>query len=289
MSDQQFGDMTINSIVNLWYEGLAPLALSMLILGLFLVWIHRRVSTSPVFGRLGELMVANGVVMLLFFRNKFPHPIILVLEIALAVGAAIYATAILADFLLIRMPEWGIPEKALFEPEDHRIKPWFVPTLAFTEIFLLWLIPGILGDKYYVSAFFRLESHLLGDLLSWFVMILIVALMSLCAFELLPYRRVRETALLGETAPPMELDNVFVVNGPVTKMELIATPTVVLTVWAVACFFTMEGKRAGTSWFGLLLLVFLGASIARIEYQRWKRKERLAAASRTSEPMTQEA
>lgn len=280
MTDKQYGDLTINSIVNLWYDGVAPLAFSLLVVGLFLIWLHRRVCTSPVFGRLGELLVANGLVLLLFFRNPFPHPIILLLEVALWIGAATYATAIVTDFLLIRLPEWGVEEKALFEPEEHKIKPWIVPTLVFIQIVALWFgFPSV----------FRVEKQLLGDFIPWLILPMVLALMSLSAFRLLPYRRVRETALLGETAPPMELDNIFVVNGPASKMELIATPMMVLTIWAVVYFFTTGDKRGGTDWSGLLLLVFLGGSIARIEYLRWKKKERLEAASRAASVMTQEA
>lgn len=247
-------------ITNPWYDRMAMMSFSLLAVGVLLMWIYRRVNDSRLYFQLSVTLLANGAFTLLFFRSPFPATLFYMVEATLAYLTFIYVTALLTTVLLKHLPDYGVEEKALFDPDTHVIRPWVVPGLSFILLVVLWFVfPG----------FFILEGFILGDFLPWLVLVGSLGLFTVAISPLIPYHQVRETALLGESAPPRELTDVLEATGPASRMEKIAAPVLCLTAWAILHMLASGSGSLGY----LFLFLLLGGSIARTEMSRARRAE----------------
>jgi hypothetical protein len=259
-----FNDRIINdNLFNPWFDMIAAYAFSTFMLGLFCLWINRRINDSEVYNVLAYGLIVNGGVMLMFGRDPFPHPFfVLVFFVSLFFCVAAFV-AILTVMAVQRLPGWGVAETYVHDPDDHTVR-WYLPWIITVGLLVLFWLTA--------SAPFMILDRVLGTSLSWVLAVLFVCMVSVMGYGLLPMNYVRETALLGETAPPKELDDIFVFSGQASAMERMTLPIVAVAFWGVGVYFALHGFDMGTSdSTGAIFLLILGASILMTEYSRSKR------------------
>lgn len=258
IADRILGD----HLSNPWFDKVGAIGFSMFMLGLLFYWIHRRVNDARIYYVISMGLGVNGLLILLFGGDPFPNPIAVLLFFTSLFFWLAGLVAVLTVLVVQRAPELGVAESAVLDP-DERLPRMQVPfACTITLLILIWLT---------VSTPFMLLDQILG-VKTYALSAVMVVFVSVVAYELLPVTTVRETAFLGESAPPKELEDIFSVNGPVSAMEKMTVPMVGVAFWGVGVYFASHGlDLGGEDSAGAVFLLFLGASIVMTEYARAKR------------------
>lgn len=258
IADRILGD----HLSNPWFDKVSAIGFTLFMLGVLFYWVHRRVNDARIYYVISMGLGVNGLLILLFGRDPYPLPLAVLAFFASMFFWLAGVVAVLTVFAVQRAPELGIAESAILDADD-RLPRMHVPFVCtITILILVWLS---------VSTPFMLLDQILGAR-TYALAAVMVVVVSVLAYELLPVTLVRETAFLGESAPPKELEDIFRVNGPVTAMERLTVPMVSVAFWGVGVYFASHGLTLGGDDFaGVVFLLFLGASIAMTEFARAKR------------------
>ncbi|MBM3463928.1 MAG: hypothetical protein FJX76_17675 [Armatimonadetes bacterium] len=255
----------LDLVMNPWYDRILSFAFVLLTAGVFIIWVYKRLNDSPIYGMLGYLLAGNGLFMALFLRDPYPNALWMIVETVLAYYTLIYLSALITTLGLRLLPEWGLPERLLFDADDHSIKPYVVPVVSVTLFVLLYIF--LYGGW---VVLWRIVGG--DDLFAIFVALISIPLVALVAREQIPYVQTRETAFLGESAPPCELANLLEITGEASSGEKIAVPIVCFAAGAMLTFLVAEKTRdSGQHFTGLVVLILIAVSIARTEINRAKR------------------
>lgn len=249
-------------LVNPWFDQVAAGGFTMFMLGLFFYWVHRRVNDAQIYYVISVGLGLNGLIILLFGRNPYPNPIAVLAFFTTLFFWLAGLVSVLTVLIVQRGGDLGIPESSIMDPDDHMPRPYIPLVCVVTILVLIWLS---------ITTPFQLLDTVLG-MGTYALGLVMVAFVSVVAYELLPVTIVRETAFLGETAPPKELEDIFRVNGAVTAMEKMTVPMVSVSFWGVGMYFASHGLDTTSNDFsGAVFLLLLGASIVFTEYARAKR------------------
>lgn len=268
-SDLPMDRIMLDGIVNPWYDVVPEYALSVILLGAFFTWIQARVNNSKIYEVLSNGLVINGAILLWWGKDPNPNPIVMVVYLLSTLAVVAAVAAIFTVLVVLYLPDLGLPEKWVQEPNDHRVR-YFVPFLpTFFALIVFWLA---------CMTPFVLFRKVLGDFQPWLVALLSVIGTSITAYGILPMHSVRETAFMGETTPPQELDDIFVSTGDAQSMEKFTVPLLTLAMWGVLLYFVAHGGDLATQdTFGLFFLIALGLSIVATEWSRYKNAKEYAA------------
>lgn len=258
LADRILGD----HLSNPWFDKVGAIGFTMFMLGLLFYWIHRRVNDARIYYVISLGVGVNGLMILLFGGDPYPHAIAILLFFTSLFFWLAGLVAVFTVLVVQRAPELGVAESAVVDPDEHLPRAHIPLVCTLLLLILLWLS---------VSTPFLLLDQILG-MKTYALAAVMVVFVSVVAYELLPVTTVRETAFLGETAPPKELEDIFQVNGPVTAMEKLTVPMVSVAFWGVGVYFASNGLSTGGDDFaGAVFLLLLGISIVMTEYARAKR------------------
>ncbi|NDD27130.1 MAG: hypothetical protein EB084_02540 [Proteobacteria bacterium] len=262
-----YSDLVIDRIIgdhlmNPWFDKVAVYGFTTFMLGLLFVWVHRRINDAQIYRVLAVSLGVNGAVVLFFGRNAYPHPLAALLFFASLFFTLSAVVAICTVFAVQRGPDFGLPESAVMDVDDHTPKRQIPFVVTTTLLVLFWLS---------VTAPFVLLDQLLGAL-TWALAGFMVMVVSTVAYALVPVTEVRETAFLTESAPPKEIEDIFAINGPVNNVEKMTVPLLSLSFWGFGMYFAANGARlAGDDFVGAVFLLLLGLSILLTEMARARR------------------
>lgn len=262
-SDNFMDRVMLDHLTNPWFDSVTPIALGMLMAGLFLFWIWLRINRSLPYGILSNALALNGLVLLGFLRDRpFPTPLGIILTLLLYLAAITAVVALVSVFSVSQLPAYGVDEKYLLQPNG--LVRIYVPVIAsFVVFFLLWMF---LAEPFIV---FGVVTNL-GSILGGLVAVLSGTFVSgLAANFLVPYEELtEETTFFVEAQATHQLLSPFRRTGDAGLVERLCFPIMWVAACALVVFMSATAEVREANWFGVLLLVVLATSILMTELSR---------------------
>lgn len=268
-SDLLMDRIMVDRIYNPWFDQMNAIAYSLIVFGLFFLWFHRRINDSRLYNTLGISLAAVGILLTVFGRDPVPNPYATIAFLAALSACVAGLIAIFTTLMVQMLPEMGLDEKYVHDPDSHKVRWYLAPGMVLILYALIWM---------FWDFPIAIDAQLVGDSKSYLVEGLLVLMTSVIAYGLLPMSYVREVALMSETAPPMELDEIFTASGPARAFEKFTVPLVSVALLGVAIYLGMHGfQLEGEDSTGAIFLFFLAIAITLSERHRVRRSEELAA------------
>lgn len=262
-SDNFMDRLMLDHLTNPWFDTITPVALGLIMVGVFIFWLWFRINRCLPYGLLWSGLVLDGLVMVGFLKDKpFPSPLGIILTVMLLLLIVSASVALLVVFAVAQLPACGVEEAQLVQ-KNGLIRFYLPIALAFVVYFLLWMF---FAEPFIV---FSVVSKL-GSFTGGMVAILCGTLFSgIGANLLVPYDEVLETTYFTETsAPSHQIVSPFRRTGDAGIVERLCFPIMWVAGCAVVVFLSASAESREANWFGVLLLVVLATSILMTELSR---------------------
>jgi len=235
-----------------------------LLMGILVLWVHRRVNDTSLFQNIAIGLFGLGLVLLAFFRTAFPTVLGLLALLTCLYVVVLNFAVVVCVAAVQKLPYFGLDEKVLSDPRDGSIRPW----LPYAVAGLL-----VLGPYWMVDDLSRVLLSLCGNIpfLAWVVLAGMVTLVGLVGNKILPWRVLTDHPILGG-GYMRELAPIFSMPGPATRGEVMLIGIGGFVAYLVILFL-FKGQVTGADMLGLFLVATVALNIIRAELARSARVE----------------